>query len=379
MFSPGDLLRDFWEHFDVLPVWAKLVIYLFGVFLLFQGFKDSVLGPTRRSLSQFRLTLVRIGRQLKKLGKKKEEEAQPKRDIRELPPERTIWEQHAPSNPIQPLPTSIPIITVANMKGGVGKTTISANLALALRDKLGGEVLLIDFDYQGSLSQCVRGEVNLTKPDITADYLILAGAQDPFPLSREMFGDLAGISLYPTTYPFATIENRLLVEWLAAPQTNLMYRLCEQLRRPEFQQRYKAVIIDSPPRLTPGSINALCASTHLLVPTTLDDMSAQAATYFLDQVSRMKGSVFPGLRVLGVVPSMVYQNGAYLEEEADAVARLKKYGSEVLNRPDFLLEDARLFRRAAISRWAGKGVAYLHSQPVRALFQNLAEKIQAKF
>ncbi len=377
---PDELLAQMWQRFDALPVWAKLIFFLFLAFLVYRGIKDTVFGPLRRFLSQIRITLVRFGRWLKSLTEKPTPEPE-KRDFRQVPEERTIWESHAPTNPIQPLPTSIPIITIANMKGGVGKTTIAANLAVALRDTMPnpGKVLAIDFDYQGSLSQCMRGEMNLTDPDITADFLLGNGGQDPLPVAREMMGSLHNISLYPTTYPFATIENRLLAEWLSNPQHDLMYRLCHQLRRPEFQSQFKAVVIDCPPRLTAGSINALCASTHLLVPTTLDDMSAQAAQYFLDQISRMKGTVFPGLRVLGIVPTIVRQQGSFLEEESDAIDRLKENGQRVWSRNDLVMEEAILFRRASISKYAGKGVAYTHTAQAAQLFQALATEVQSRF
>lgn len=377
---PNDIVTQIWQRFDSLPVWARLVVFLFLAFLIYRGLRETFLGPLRRALFQFRLTLVRFGRWLRSLTKKPAPEPE-KRDFRQVPEERTIWETHAPANPIQPLPTSIPIITVANMKGGVGKTTIAANLAVALRDTMPnpGKVLVIDFDYQGSLSQCMRGEMGLTDPDITADYLLGNGGQDPLPVARELMGSLQSISLYPTTYPFATIENRLLAEWLANPQHDLMYRLCQQLRRPEFQSQFKAVVIDCPPRLTAGSINALCASTHLLVPTTLDDMSAQAAQYFLDQISRMKGAVFPGLRVLGIVPTIVRQQGNFLEEESDAIDRLKEYGQSVWSRNDLVMEHAILFRRASISKYAGKGVAYTHTAQAAELFRALATEVQSRF
>lgn len=377
---PEETVGEIWERFDSLPVWARLVVFLFLAFLLYRGIKDTLFGPLRRFLFQVRLTLLRAGRWLASLAKKPMPEPE-KRDFRQVPEERTIWETHAPVNPIQPLPTSIPIITVANMKGGVGKTTIAANLAVALRDTMQkpGKVLVIDFDYQGSLSQCMRGELGLTDPDITADFLIGNNGQDPLPLARELTNDLLNVSLFPTTYPFATIENRLLAEWLSNPQNDLMYRLCKHMRRPEFQTQFKAVVIDSPPRLTAGSINALCASTHLLVPTTLDDMSAQAAQYFLDQVSRMKGTVFPGLRVLGIVPSIVRQQGSFLEEESDAIDRLKEYGQTVWSRNDLVMENALLFRRSSVSKWAGKGVAYAHSSEAKQLFRALATEVQSRF
>lgn len=381
MFSDV-FLSGLLERFDGLPVLAKLLVFLVIAIFAVRGFVNSILGPLGDALRQLRVTLERLADWIRgKLAEKKDEERKPK--VRELPIEKTIWEEHAPKNPPRPLPTSIPIITIANMKGGVGKTTIAANLAVALRDMLDKPVLAIDFDYQGSLSQCIRGEANFSDPDITADVLLGNSADDPLSYARPMPNNsgVHDIRIFPATYQFATVENRLQSDWLAGKEEDLLYRLCEQLKRPEIQDEYGAVIIDSPPRLTPGSVNALCASTHLLVPTTLDDMSRQAAQYFLDQISRMKETLFPTLRVIGVVPSIVYRESPQhrLEEEQDALDRLKIYGAKVWRRNDFVLEDGLIPRRGPISKYAGKGVAYAQNAEARRIFTRLATGVQARF
>ncbi|MBL8559924.1 MAG: ParA family protein [Hyphomonadaceae bacterium] len=300
--------------------------------------------------------------------------------MREIPEERTVWETRRPLQPVFPNSQGIPIITIANMKGGVGKTTIAANLAVCFRDKFNKPILLIDFDYQGSLSQSVRGEAGYTDPDITADILISpeSASIDPPMYAREMRRDLENISIYPTTYPFATIENNLLATWLSSPSSDMMYRLCALLKLPAFQGKYGAVIIDCPPRLTMGSINALCASTHLLVPTTLDDMSGQAAEYFLAQISRMSESVFPKLKVIGIVPTIVYQDGNTLIGEKRTRERLTNYGKAVWKRDDFVLVDGAVPRLADISNYAGSGVASVRKRNVRQIFEKLAAEVEKR-
>lgn len=296
---------------------------------------------------------------------------------RHVPEERTVWELRAPTAPIFPATTGIPIITIANMKGGVGKTTIAANLAVYFRDTLGKPTLLIDFDYQGSLTQTIRGEAGYTVPDITADVLLWAPhtIDDPILFAREMRRRIENIFLYPTTYPFATIENNLMSDWLRSDGPDLMYRLCALLKTPAYQEKFGAIIIDCPPRLTTGSINALCASTHLLVPTTLDEMSSQAATYFLDQVSRMGQTVFPRLKVLGVVPTLTYRDAPYLVAEKAALRHLSDYGKRVWRREDLVLSSAVVPRTAKISNHAGVGVAYVREPDAKQIFDRLGAEI----
>jgi cellulose biosynthesis protein BcsQ len=299
---------------------------------------------------------------------------------RVIPEEKTIWEARAPSQPTFPKSSGIPIITIANMKGGVGKTTIAANLALYFRDQIKKPVLLIDFDYQGSLSQSIRGEAGYTDLDLTADILISSPSPSPDPIlfAREMRRDLENIFIYTANYPFATIENNLMADWMQSGNGELMYRLCNLLRQPSFQDKFGAILIDCPPRLTTGSINGLCASTHLLVPTTLDDMSAQAAQYFLTQVDRMGQTVFPKLKVIGIVPSIVYGSGDTLIGEKRTHDRLKEYGKSVWKRDDFVLSSGSIPRTADISNYAGNGVAYVRKAKARQIFERLGKEVEKR-
>jgi chromosome partitioning protein len=297
-----------------------------------------------------------------------------------IPEETTIWELYAPQHRIFPDSNGIPIITVANNKGGVAKTTIAANLAVYFRDRFEKPVLLIDFDYQGSLSQTIRGEAGYTDPEMTADILIRPqnSAIDPILYAHQMRRDLEDVFIYPTTYPFATIENNLMAAWLKGEGGDLMYRLCALLRQPAFQEKYCAVLIDCPPRLTTGSINALCASTHLIVPTTLDDMSAQAAEYFLSQISRMTQTVCPSLKVVGIVPSIVYRDGDTLLGEKRTRERLVRYGKMFWRRDDFVLTGASIPRTADISDYAGAGVAYVRKPKARQIFEQLGKEVEKR-
>jgi chromosome partitioning protein len=254
-------------------------------------------------------------------------------------------------------------------------------------------VLLIDFDYQGSLSECVRGEAGYTDRDMTAHALIMPPAQFPNPeiYCREMRRKVEDVFLFPADYPFATIENNEMIAWVRrrpddggpAQGDDLIHRLCQHLRRPEIQNKFGAVIIDSPPRLTTGAINALSAATALIVPTTLDDMSAQAAQYFLQQIDRMQNAeppLFPALRIVGIVPSIVSSapGGKLQLQEARALARLKEYGATKWGRDDFVIEEAWVQRRAEIARAAGIGVAYVRSTTAEAIFDKLGQAIEKR-
>ena len=157
-----------------------------------------------------------------------------------------------------------------------------------------------------------------------------------------------------------------------------MYFLCKQLKREEFQKKFCAIIIDCPPRLTVGSINGLCASTHLLVPTTLDDMSAQAAEYFLNQVARLNESDLIDLRIVGIVPTIVSSKTTYQNHEKQALKRLTDYALREWKRQDFVLTEGQIVRSAAIARYAGNGIAFMHSNTTAENFGKLGSEVRKR-
>ena len=76
-----------------------------------------------------------------------------------------------------------------------------------------------------------------------------------------------------------------------------------------MREKFGAVLIDAPPRFSISSVQALCASTHVLVPTILDNTSATAVGYFGQQLRRHE-ALWPRLRVVGILGTMA-QNIAY--------------------------------------------------------------------
>src|SRR5690606_39536377 len=138
--------------------------------------------------------------------------------------------------------------------------------------------------------------------------------------------------LIPTYYSLASVENRVMVEWLIGmrPQ-DVRYNLARALLSDEIQSRYSRVIIDAPPRLTTGCVQALAAATHVLVPTILDDMSADAVGAFANQL-RVNQAIWPNLKLLGAVgtmttfnpaPNGILKEDALTQFELDAVVSIR--------------------------------------------------------
>jgi cellulose biosynthesis protein BcsQ len=204
------------------------------------------------------------------------------------------------------------ILIVANAKGGVGKTTVCANLGAYFSQQLTRPVLMIDLDFQGSLSSMsIVGQENWLPPqnlDSEATYLI-SGDRSPnhvASLGRHATG-ADSLKVVTSYYDLAQAENRTMIEWLIGDhKADLRFGLAQILHSTAVRDRYSLVLIDCPPRLTTGAIQALAAATHVLIPTRLEEPSTEAVTTFVDQVEAFRtAGLCPHIRHVGVVATMV--------------------------------------------------------------------------
>ena len=113
-------------------------------------------------------------------------------------------------------PSGARIVTIGNLKGGVGKTTLAANLAAYISETLEGDVLLIDLDYQGSLSNMLMLAVDREDVPSNVDKLFEPNANliTLEEANVHLAKKLRRGWLVPSNYSFAQVENKLLLTWL---------------------------------------------------------------------------------------------------------------------------------------------------------------------
>jgi len=180
------------------------------------------------------------------------------------------------------------IITVANQKGGVGKTTTAINLAAAIAHK-GRRTLLIDLDPQANTTIAFfdLGEVKESMFDVLSDtHAPLVNVIKP---SKKD----AMLSVGPGRLALAKLETVL------AGQFDAPYRLKDALA--PVLKDYDYIVLDTPPSLGILTVNALVASTHLLVPIQAAYFAIEGTDDLLETYERIRARPNPGLKMLGVL------------------------------------------------------------------------------
>lgn len=227
---------------------------------------------------------------------------------------------------------SKPILLIANQKGGVGKTTLAANLGAYFTLRRDKRVLFVDLDFQGTLSATLRSMAAVDPKDRSRIEEVLKarfqgrrrrlrpfekpidlaarrrGMQPADIASPDYPGNLARAAFFDAGPELADLEDWLMMKWVAQrDRSDVRFQLARFLHDKEVQDLFDIAILDAPPRDTTAGVNGFCACTDIVIPARADLYSWEGARRFMEVVTLSHRALAPHARVRGVVGMMTPQ------------------------------------------------------------------------
>lgn len=185
------------------------------------------------------------------------------------------------------------VITIANRKGGVGKTTTTLNLAYSLKE-LGKKVFVIDLDPQANLTRCF--DVGNTENIKNIGHLLITEMEEESYLVEDYTKSYDEIDIIPSSIYLSAVETQMRVE---TGSERILFEIVNQIK-----EYYDYVLIDTSPSLNILTINALCASDSVLITADTQLFAIVGISELLKTIQKTKKRVNASLTIKGILLTM---------------------------------------------------------------------------
>ncbi|MHC5536745.1 AAA family ATPase [Singulisphaera rosea] len=249
----------------------------------------------------------------------------------------------------------MPIVSILNLKGGVGKTTLTANLGAAL-SRRGWKVLLIDLDLQGSLTSLFlpeQDQASLEEKRLFIGDFLARSFDAEYPNLLNYTQPVLGTedsAIVGTVDTLVYAETNLTVRWLLREgHRDPRFILRRELHLKRISNTFDIVLLDCPPLINICCVNALAASDSVLIPVMPSKATTDRVPVLLSRMLQFRENINGQLKVLGMVANRTF--GAELtSDEKNRLSELeikaKNVWGEAVPRLDSFIRQSTEVRSA---------------------------------
>ncbi len=257
------------------------------------------------------------------------------------------------------------VISIANQKGGVGKTTTAVNLAASLAASE-RKVLLVDIDPQANATS----GLGFNRSDYEYNiYHVLLDIKDVSDVRLKT--SMENLDLVPSNIGLVGIEKEFYDKDVKGKELILKNKLAEVVGE------YDYIIIDTPPALGPITVNALSASDSVIIPIQCEFYALEGLAQLLNTVKLIKKTINPKLTIKGFLPTMYTSQNNLSKQVFSDLKQHFKSKLFVENKSSSYIVIPRNVKLAESPSFGKPIIEYdIKSQGSRA-YQNLAQSILA--